>query len=243
MTEHTSLYRYSLEEALRWNERDLWRESHKENCSCARAIEEAIKNGYHDNRLDGDIAKAVIERFGYDRVNWVLANTVQENMQDGRISEDNKRWARTFHIPRDENRWHFAVSAHPGLTNLFIDQARQAWQQLGLFDSSHCESEQDGEIDYTGKVVAIRPDILKDQYKTPDDQLFLATGGFGCHPNSRGRKVYGHFLKDGEETYYQRSELIGAVKDEHLPEWARQKLSEMTASPEETEGITMKGLN
>ena len=243
MTEHTSLYRYSLEEALRWNERDLWRESHKENCSCARAIEEAIKNGYHDNRLDGDIAKEVIERFGYDRVNWVLANTVRENMQDGRISEDNKRWARTFHIPRDENRWHFAVSAHPGLTNLFIDQARQAWQQLGLFDSSHCESEQDGEIDYTGKVVAIRPDILKDQYKTPDDQLFLATGGFGCHPNSRGRKVYGHFLKDGEETYYQRSELIGAVKDEHLPEWARQKLSEMTASPEETEGITMKGLN
>ena len=243
MTEHISLYRYSLEEAVRWNERDLWRESHKENCSCARAIEEAIKDGYHDNRLDGDIAKAVIERFGYDRVNWVLANTVRENMQDGRISEDNKRWARTFHIPRDENRWHFAVSAHPGLTNLFIDQARQAWQQLGLFDSSHCESEQDGEIDYTGKVVAIRPDILKDQYKTPDDQLFLATGGFGCHPNSRGRKVYGHFLKDGEETYYQRSELIGAVKDEHLPEWARQKLSEMTASPEETEGITMKGLN
>ena len=71
MTEHTSLYRYSLEEAVRWNERDLWRESHKENCSCARAIEEAIKDGYHDNRLDGDIAKAVIERFGYDRLNWV----------------------------------------------------------------------------------------------------------------------------------------------------------------------------
>ena len=243
MTEHTSLYRYSLEEALRWNEQDLWRESHKENCSCARAIEEAIKNGYHDNRLDGDIAKAVIERFGYDRVNWVLANTVRENLQDGRFSEDNKKWARAFHIPRDENRWHFAVSAHPGLTNLFIDQARQAWQELGLFDSSHCESEQDGEIDYTGKVVAIRPDILKDQYKTPDDQLFFATGGFGCHPNSRGRKVYGHFLKDGEETYYQRSELIGAVKDEPLPEWAKQKLSEMTASHEETEGITMNGLN
>ena len=70
MTEHTSLYRYSLEEALRWNERDLCRESHKENCSCARAIEEAIKNGYHDNLLDGDIAKVVIERFGYGRVNW-----------------------------------------------------------------------------------------------------------------------------------------------------------------------------
>ena len=81
MTEYTSLYRYSLEEAVRWNERDLWRESHKENCSCARAIEEAIKDGYHDNRLDGDIAKAVIERFGYDRLNWVLANTVRENMQ------------------------------------------------------------------------------------------------------------------------------------------------------------------
>ena len=65
MTEHTSLYRYSLEEAVRWNERDLWRESHKENCSCARAIEEAIKDGYHDNHLDGDIAKAETKKIPY----------------------------------------------------------------------------------------------------------------------------------------------------------------------------------
>ena len=43
MSEHKSLYIYSLSEAVRSNEKDLWRESYKENCDCARAIEKTIR--------------------------------------------------------------------------------------------------------------------------------------------------------------------------------------------------------
>ena len=120
-------------------------------------------------------------------------------------------------IPRDDHRYAFAMNSHPVLVNGFTDQVRKAYQNLGLFDASHCEN---GDQDYTGKVVVIRPDILKDEYKTPDDQLFLVNVGNGARPNGIGRKVFGEFLKDGERTPNLRDEIIGVLKDEHLPAWA-----------------------
>lgn len=224
MSEYKSLYVYSLSKAVRNNERDLWRESYKENCDCARAIEKAIGENYLNNVLN-DCVQPIIDKYGFNRVNWVLANTALQKKDDGRFSEDNKKWARGFHIPREDTNWHFSVESHPGLTNLFIGQARKAWQALGLLDRTHCVSERDGEIDYTNKVLVLDPSVLKDEYKTPDDQLFLAKGGFGCHPNSRGRKVFGQFLKDGEDTHFYREDFIGAINEEYLPDWAKEKLN------------------
>ena len=193
MQEHKPLYLYSREEALRHGERDQWRDSYRENCDCARAIERAIAENYRDNCL-GNCAGSILDRYGFTRVNWVLANTMQQKSYDGRFSEGNKRWAKQFYIPNDDIRWHFTVESHPGLTNLFVEQVRDAWQSLGLFDASHCLPD-DSDQDYTGKVVVIDPNILKDKYKTLEDQLFLAEGGFGASPNSRGRKVYGTLPK------------------------------------------------
>ena len=72
--------------------------------------------------------------------------------------------------------------------------------------------------------------------------MFLAEGGFGASPNSRGRKVYGCFLKDGEKTYYNRDEILGVLKEEFLPEWAAEKLAEMENPAEESAGMTMGGM-
>lgn len=244
MAEHKPIYPWSLDEARRMNERDEWRESHAVNCECARAIEKAIGQNYKDNCL-GDCIKPLIDEFGYDRVNWVLANTVQQNHSDGRYSEDNKRWARTFRIPIDGHNKTFAVNSHAGLVDLMIGQARKAWQDLGLYNYSHCESESEGKLDYTHKVLVIDPRIFDDKYKTPEDQLFFATHGNGCRPQASGRKIYGFFLKDGEQTIYSRSEVIGILKDEHLPDWARDKIAERYPPDEgetESQGITMGGM-
>lgn len=237
MSEHKPLYIWSLDYAVRSNERDLWRESYRENCDCARAIERAINENYRDNCLN-DCIQPIIERYGFDRVNWVLANTIQEKREDGRFSQENKAWAKSFYLPQDDVRWHFCVEAHPGLTNIFTNQARRAWQALGLFDASHCESEKDGQLDYKGKVLVLKGNVLKDRYKTPEDQLFLADGGFGCRPNSRGRKVFGKFLKDGEDTHFYREDFAGILKDEYLPDWAGEKLNELQP-PEESESSGM----
>ena len=235
MAEHKPLYPCSLAEAIRSNERDLWRESYKENCDCARAIERTIGENYHDNRLE-DCAKLLIERYGFDRVNWVLANTVQQKKDDGRISNANKEWAKAISIPNDDVRWHFTVESHPGLTDIFLNQVRKAWQDLKLFEGKHCTAEED----YRGQVVVIRPDVLADEFKTPENQLFYAEGGNGCRPDSLGTKVFGQHLNDGEKGYYRRAEIVGVLSDEHLPDWAREKVEAIRAESEEIETAPME---
>jgi hypothetical protein len=253
MPEVKPIYRYSLKDAVEHNERDEWRESYRENCSCARAIEESIRANFDGMYLNENCVKGVIGRFGFDRVNWVLANTIQYKYDDGRFSHGNRDWAKNFWIPDEENRWQFVVESHPAVLDGFVNLARKVWKELGLFDKTSCISEKDGEIDYKNKIVAISPTVLKDRYKTPDDQLFLATGGFGCSPNARGRKVYGTFLKDGEETYYERADILGVLKNDCVPEWAKEKaetlltskttdLEDCTAEKEENTGITMGGM-
>ncbi len=226
------IYPYSLEYAIKHNERDLWRESYQQNCNCARAIESAINENYDGSRLADDCEKVVLGEYGIDRVNWVLANTIRERLDDGRFSRRNKEWAAGFSIPKDTTQLQFVVDSHPGLVNLFTDTVRQAWRELGLFDKRHCTG---ADEDFEGRVLVLKPAILKDEYKTPDFQLFLAEGGFGCSPTARGRKIYGQFLKNGEETHYERQDFLGVLKDEHLPDWAREKLAEKQEQTNEQE--------
>ena len=233
-------YRYSLREAVQHGEKDLWRESYKANCDCARAIERIIAENFDGERLKSNLAEPLIEQYGFNRVNWVLANTVQQQKDDGRISPENRKWAASFFIPQDDYNWQFIVSSHPGLTDLFLDDVRRAWQALGLYDAAHCE-EGGREQDYSGKVLVLNPHILKDQYKTPEDQIFLAKDGFGCRPNASGRKVFGTFLKDGENSHFNRSDFIGILKEEYLPDWAKEKLAAME-TPEMGEETSSDGM-
>ena len=218
------IYPYSLEYAMQHDERNQWRESYQVSCDCARAIERAIDDNYDGQCLSDDAAVSILSEYGFDRVNWVLANTIREKEHDGRISRANKEWAKAYFVPQDTTQFQFVVNSHPGLTNLFVNDVRRVWRELGLFDKSHCTGTGD---DYDGKVLVLDPTVLKDKYKSPDFQLFLADGGFGCSPTARGRRVYGQFLKDGEETSFYRQDFIGVLKDEHMPDWAREKLAEI----------------
>lgn len=55
----------------------------------------------------------------------------------------------------------------------------------------------------------------------------LAWDGFGCRPNARGRSVRCTCLGDGEMTRWNRSEFVGILKDECLPDWAAEKLAQL----------------
>ncbi len=89
--------------------------------------------------------------------------------------------------------------------------------------------------DYTNKLLILRDTSLKEEYRTPENQLFFATGGFGCSPTASGRKVFGHFLSDGEKSEFCRQDFIGIAADEHIPDWAREKLAEMSEDNEQSQ--------
>ena len=241
MADRVPLYPYSYDEARKNDEILLWRESYRENERCARAIEDAIRKHFDGMHLAKNSPQSVIDEFGYDRVFHVLANTLQHKHYDGRFSHDNKEWADGFFIPKEEHNCYFVADSHPAVLDGFINQVRRGFQALGLFDRSHCD-ENSAAMDYTGKVLVLKPEVLKDEYKTPEDQLFYAdAGGFGCSPDARGRKVMGQFLKDGERTHFYRQDFIGVLSDENIPAWVAQKLEELNvpAGPEQDGGISM----
>ena len=125
------VYPYHADHAREQGELDAYRASFRANVSCKDAIEAAIRDNYHDHRLDTAAVGQVAEQFGQERMLYVLAATVRHFDYDGRISRDNKRWANT--IPAYQNgdgmdgdrSVQFVVSSHPGLTDLFLTQARR----------------------------------------------------------------------------------------------------------------------
>ena len=100
-----------------------------------------------------------------------------------------------------------------------------------LFDGSHAVQSNEPQ-NYKGKLLILRAESLKEEFRTPENQLFLASGGFGCDPNASGRKVFGRFLSDGEETHFYRSDFVGIIADEHIPEWAKEKMEQLASQTE-----------
>ena len=234
------VYPYSFQFAKENQELDLYKESHKANVECKNSIKKAIAQNFDGLRLGKNTAEKVISEFGYDRVNFVLANSVQQKSHDGRISRENKEWAKSFYISPDkiqgfDKRLEFAVDSHPAVLDGFINQARRAYQALNLWEPKHCNNPTG--LNFEGKVMVLRPTNLKDEYKNPRDQLVLCEGGFGCSPTASGRKVFGRFLSDGEKCQYERSDFIGELKTEHLPDWALEKLNEIGVNMEENQDM------
>ena len=95
------------------------------NVACKEAIEAAVREHYADNRLYSVPAvHEVVKQFGYDRMFYVLAYSVQQFDYDGRISRKNKEWARETPFAEDQQRRYFAVSrCNPGLLDIFVTTA------------------------------------------------------------------------------------------------------------------------
>ncbi len=121
------LYLHNAQYAKEHGEMEAYRVSFKANVACRDAIEEAVRDHYRDNRLDMAGVSQVIEAFGFDRTFHVLATTIRGKQWDGRISQEQKAWALTFPSsdPTDRALYYTVHRTHPGLLNLFTEQARK----------------------------------------------------------------------------------------------------------------------
>ena len=82
--------------------------------------------------------------------------------------------------------------------------------------------------DINGKIIAIDPKVLKPEFRRADRQLYLVTGGFGASANSRGSAVFCTNLHTGESTRYERMDIMGEVKPDCMPDWAKEKAQELS---------------
>ena len=218
------LYPYSAKEADRNGEIKLWRESFKENIRCRAAVEAAIRENFDGMRLNGDCASSLIQRFGYKRVAFVLANTLQQLRYDGRFSQGNKDWGKTISVPPDQDHnSQFCVRSHPAVLDGFINEYRKSVEQLGLYGAKHSVSDA-AQQDYEGKVLILSPEALSESYWEGKYQLWYAHDGFGCRPGAIGRSIRASCLYDGEQSRWQRIDFIGPIAEEHLPDWAKEQV-------------------
>jgi hypothetical protein len=95
-----------------------------------------------------------------------------------------------------------------------------------LFTAEHCVPH-DYKQNLNGTVVAIRADVLSPEYRRGSEQLVYVTGGFGASPNARGTAVFCRGLSDGEQTRFNRNDVLGIVKE--LPDWAKDRLTTVKA--------------
>ncbi|OCZ49905.1 hypothetical protein [Dehalobacter sp. TeCB1] len=97
---------------------------------------------------------------------------------------------------------------------------------LQPFTLKHCIPS-DYKENIENKVVIIRAECLHLEYRITVKQLVLTIGGFGAHGNSRGRAVYTVNLYSGKESRWNREDILGTLKPEYMPNWAKERLKQI----------------
>ena len=131
----TPLYPFPASYAREHGELDQYRASRRVNIACRDAIDAAIQRHYKDFTLNAAAVREVAQDFSYERMLYVLANTVRQQDWDKRYSEDNRSWAATVPVHEnpdgmggDRNR-DFVLQSHSVKVDAFIKAARQEYQQ------------------------------------------------------------------------------------------------------------------
>ncbi len=107
-----------------------------------------------------------------------------------------------------------------------------------LFLAEHCYPHSYADS-IENKMIAIKASAFSPEYRRDDMQLVFATHGKGTRANARGNAVYCYHLNNGEHTRFERYDVLGAVRPECIPDWAKENLAriqdERTKPSEEKE--------
>ena len=96
------------------------------NRNCKVDIERGIATHFDGMHLNTDFIANLYALYGEERMNYVLANTVQMSDSDGRYSPDNKAWAKEISINNSEDdKREFYVNSHPAVLDGFITAYRK----------------------------------------------------------------------------------------------------------------------
>ena len=100
-----------------------------------------------------------------------------------------------------------------------------------VFTKENCIPD-DGMRNIVGKVVVINSEPKRYEYQHPVYQLVLADGGNGAI-GGRGRAVFGTCLATGEQARWERYDVLGEIKPECMPDWAKEALAKIKAQEKE----------
>lgn len=83
-----------------------------------------------------------------------------------------------------------------------------------------------------GKIVVLNAELNRYEYRHSAYQLVLAEGGHGAD-GGRGQAVFGTCLATGEHRRWERYDVLGEIKPDRMPEWAKEALTKIKAQEKE----------
>ncbi len=89
--------------------------------------------------------------------------------------------------------------------------------------------------DFTGRIMIVRPEHINSRDVIPENQLFLAQEGPGCNPDDYGSEINGIFLYERKEASLTNDCFLGAMREEHIPEWANEAREDITEESSDEE--------
>ena len=178
-----SPYPYSRQAAKQRGELARWKRSHQANVKCARDIKNLIVSHTQDGQLEADCARAALDWWGFPRVQLVLSNTLRGASGQG-FDPDALHWAQTAQVPYEKATGEFKLQADSALLAQFLRQTYGEYQALGMFGPGHCV---EADPDYAGKVLVLRPDRLREECWSAQNQVWLGEGGFAGAPTRAQR--------------------------------------------------------
>lgn len=222
--------RLSRNQAAELDMEETYWESCRQNEECARAIEKAINENYDGQRLNAGCAKEVLDRFGYERVDYVLAHNIRRMMHDGRISRRSIEWAEGIAPMSTDFKEDWLIQSHPVLLVLFSKQT-ESEQKTGFFTEGQWKEL--GSEDFEGRLLILDITRVQERYPTADCQMFY------CTEDTR-TEVIGFFLRDNNMECFQHSDFLGELKPEFIPAWVHDALEDMDCSLGQRQDAGMK---
>ena len=120
------LYLKTARYAREHGESEQYHRSHELNATCREEMDKAISENFDGMHLKEDFERELMERYGRERVEYLLATTVKENAWDGRYSRENREWADSIPVSESESeRLACCLHSHPAVIDGLIRRIRR----------------------------------------------------------------------------------------------------------------------
>lgn len=120
------VYLKTSQYALEHGEFEQYQTSRRLTEECRNAIDRAISENYDGLHLQRGFEIKLIDEYGEERVKYIFATTLRENLGDGRYSPENKGWAENIPISESpEERRNCCLNSHPAVIDGVVRRIRR----------------------------------------------------------------------------------------------------------------------
>ena len=124
------VYLKTSQYALEHDEFEQYQASRRLTEECRNVIDKAISESFDGMHLQGGFEARLIDEYGEERVKYIFATTLRENLGDGRYSPENKGWAENIPISDSpEERRNCCLNSHPAVIDGVVRLIRR-YEQL-----------------------------------------------------------------------------------------------------------------